>query len=245
MNHMASSLKEAIVIFRKDKWTLLLSMAPIIIGILIYIFLGKWIYGDVFNWGKSLIESKVEGGWLNALSGIIVLALSIIFYFLINWTFVLVVSFFAAPFNDMISRRVEKIVNGQTPPELSESFNIMLKRLGITLLNEAKKIAFLLFLSLAGFALSFFLPPVSFVVSSLLYALNFVDYSWGRHDLHFRSCLKDTKDSFIPYSITGAGFLVLVAIPVLNLFILPYSTVYYTVLFTKRQKVLEQTSLHQ
>ena len=241
MNHMVSSFGEAIAIFRKDKWTLALSLVPVAIGIVIYIFLGKWLYGDVFNWGKSLIEEYVQGGWLDALSGVIVLLLSIIFYFIINWTFVLVVSFLAAPTNDMISRRVEKITNGQTPPELKDSFRIMLKRLGKTMVNEAKKISFFIFLSVIGLALSFMLPPIAFCVSALLYALNFVDYSWGRHDLHFSSCLRDTKDSFLPYSITGAGFLVLVGIPILNLFLLPYSTVYYTILFTKRQKVLEYT----
>ena len=241
MKDMVASLKDALIILRKDKWTLLLSLLPILIGIGVYIFLGKWLYGDVLDWGTSLIEDKVKGGWLSALSGVIILLLSVIFFFVINWTFVMLVSLLASPFNDMISRRVEKITNGQQPPELSESFKIMLSRLGKTLLNEVKKIIFLLILTIIGFAVSFILPPLGFVISALLFAINFIDYSWSRHDLKLGLCVKNLKESLIPYTISGAGFLILVSIPVLNLFILPYSTIYYTILFTKGQKVLSNS----
>jgi CysZ protein len=238
MNHMISSLKEAFVILRKDKWTLLLSLIPVFIGISIYIVMGTWLYGDVFEWGKSLIETNIQGGWLSALSGVIILVLTVFFFFIINWTFVMIVGLIAAPFNDMISRRVEKILSGQLPPELSESFRIMLGRLGKTIINEIKKVIFLLTLTIVGFGISFILPPLGFIISALLYATNFADYSWSRHDLRLGLCLQDTRNSLIPYVLSGCGFLVLVAIPVVNLFILPYSTIYYTILFTKSQKVL-------
>jgi CysZ protein len=241
MNDMIVSLKDAFIILRKDKWTLLLSFLPIFIGIAVYTFLGKWLYGDVLNWGTALIEDKVRGGWLSALAGVIVLLLSVIFWFMINWTFVMLVSLIASPFNDIISRRVEKITKGQVAPELSESFMIMFKRLGKTLINEIKKIILLLVLTILGFIVSFFLPPLGFIISALLFAINFIDYSWARHDLKLSLCIKNIKDSLIPYTISGAGFLVLVSIPVLNLFLLPYSTIYYTILFTKGQKVLSNS----
>jgi CysZ protein len=238
VKEMISSLKDAFIILRKDKWTLVLSFIPILIGISIYALMGKWLYVDALDWGKSLIETKVQGGWLSALSGVIVLLLSVFFFFIINWTFVMLVSFVAAPFNDMISRRVEKITKGQTPPELTESFKIMFARFGKTIINEIKKILFLITLTIVGFGISFFLPPIGFIISALLYAVNFVDYSWSRHDLGFGLCTQNIRNSLIPYTLSGAGFLVLVSIPVVNLFILPYSTIYYTILFTKTQRVL-------
>ncbi|MBT7609047.1 MAG: hypothetical protein HN576_04785 [Bacteriovoracaceae bacterium] len=237
MKEMVSSLKDAFVILQKDKWTLVLSFIPILIGISIYILIGKWLYVDALDWGTNLIETKVQGGWLSALSSIVVILLSVFLFFIINWTFVILVSFVAAPFNDMISRRVEKITNGQQPPELTESFKIMFARFGKTILNEIKKIIFLVLLTIIGLGISFVLPPVGFIISALLYAINFVDYSWGRHDLRFGLCTQNIKNSLIPYTISGAAFLLL-SIPILNLFILPYSTIYYTILFTKTQRVL-------
>lgn len=239
MNNMIKSFGESLRIMKSDKWIILFSLIPIIIGILLYYFLGQWLYGDVYDWGKELIASKVESGWLSFLSGVFVAVLSIFFFFVINWTFVIVVSLFASPFNDLISSRTEKISQGQTPPDISDSIGRMMKRIAHTLINEIKKVVFILLMTILGFAFSFFLPPVSLVISALLLAISFVDYSWSRHDLQFRKCVSDVRSSFIPYTASGALFLVMVGIPVVNLFALPYSVIYYTVLFSKNQKVLE------
>lgn len=239
MNNMMKSFGESFKIMKSDKWIILFSMIPILIGILLYIFLGQWLYVDVYAWGKELIASKVETGWLSFLSGLFIAVLSIFFFFVINWTFVIVVSLFASPFNDLISSRTEKISQGQAPPEISQSISRMMKRITHTLVNEIKKVFFILLMTLIGFAFSFFLPPVSLVISAMLMAISFVDYSWSRHDLKFGKCVSDLRASFIPYTASGAVFLVMVGIPVVNLFALPYSVIYYTVLFSKNQKVLE------
>jgi CysZ protein len=239
MNNMIKSFGESLRIIKSDKSIILLSLIPITIGILLYFLLGQWIYGDVYDWGKELIASRVESGWLNFLSGIFVTILSIFFFFVINWTFVIVVSFFASPFNDLISSRAERIAKGQAPPDISESFERMIKRVLHTFINEIKKVVFIIFVTLIGFAFSFFLPPVSLVISALLLAISFVDYSWSRHNLKFGKCLSDVKSNFMPYIASGGIFLIMVGIPLVNLFALPYSVIYYTVLFSKNQKVLE------
>ncbi len=239
MNNMMKSFGEALRIMKSDKWIILFSMIPILIGIVLYYFLGQWLYVDVYEWGKQIIASKVESGWLSVLSGLFVGVLTVFFFFVINWTFVIAVSLFASPFNDLISSRTEKISKGQAPPDISDSISRMMKRMVHTFINEIKKVIFILLVTIIGFIFSFFLPPISVVISALLLAISFVDYSWSRHNLHFRKCLSDVRGSFLPYTASGGLFLVLVGIPVVNLFALPYSVIYYTVLFSKNQKVLE------
>lgn len=239
MNNMMKSFGDSLRIYKSDKWIILFSFFPVLIGIILYYFFGQWLYGDVYEWGKQLISSKVESGWLSFLSGLFVAILTIIFYFIINWTFVIIVSLLASPFNDLISSRTEKIANGQRPPNISDSFSRMMKRFLHTLFNEIKKVAFILLMTLIGFALSFFLPPLSLVISALLLSISFVDYSWSRHNLTFRKCMSDVKSGFVPYCASGGVFLILVGIPIVNLFALPYSVIYYTVLFSKNQKILE------
>ncbi len=237
MNHLLSSFTEAISVFKRDRWVVLLSFIPIIIGIGFYLILGNWLYGDLFDWGKSLIESKVSSSWLSFISGFIIFLLSVIFYFLINWTFVVAVSFLASPFNDLISQRVENLLEGKKPLPLSESFSVMMKNLGKVIINECKKISLLLFLSLIGFLVSFFLPPLGFIISALLFSVNFIDYSWSRNNLEFHECIKNIKKSFIPYMLAGGVFLLMISIPIVNLLILPFATVYYTVLYIKNKAI--------
>lgn len=243
MNIM-SSLGEALGVFKKDKWVVIFSMVPVLIGATIYTWLGSWLYGDVLNMGKDYIEKTVStGGWSQFFFWLLAGILTIGFYFLLSWTFVLVVSGLAAPFNDIISNRVERILLGQTPEDVSKSFDRLSSRLIFTLLNELKKISFIVILNILAFALSFIgiLAPVSVLISALLMAVGFLDYSWSRRDMSFRECLSDVRSSFFSYGLMGGIFLVLITVPVLNLFILPYGVVYFTVLYVKKSPQLSQS----
>lgn len=243
MNIM-SSLGEALGVFKKDKWVFIFSMVPMLIGATIYTWLGSWLYGDVLNMGKDYIEKTVStGGWSQFFFWLLAGILTIGFYFLLSWTFVLVVSGLAAPFNDIISNRVERILLGQIPEDISKSFDRLSSRLVFTLLNELKKISFIVILNILAFALSFIgiLAPISVLISALLMAVGFLDYSWSRRDMSFRECLRDVRSSFFSYGLMGGIFLVLITVPVLNLFILPYGVVYFTVLYVKKSPQLSQS----
>lgn len=236
MNMMAS-LGEAFGVFKKDKWIAIFSLVPIFIGGFLYAWLGSWLYGDVLEMGKAYIEKSVStGGWSQFFFWLLAGILTIGFYFLLSWTFVLVVGGFAAPFNDIISNRVERSLLGQTPEDVGQSFSRLSSRLVFTLVNELKKISFILTLNILAFALSFIgiLAPVSVLISALLMAVGFLDYSWSRREMSFRECLADVRTSFFTYGVMGGIFLILITIPVLNLFALPYGVVYFTVLHVRK-----------
>ena len=86
--------------------------------------------------------------------------------------------------------------------------------------------------------MSFFgiLAPISILIFSILMAVGFLDYSWSRKDLKFKDCLKDLKGSIFIYTLSGGMFLLLVTVPIVNLFVLPFGVVYFTVLFTMNSK---------
>jgi CysZ protein len=235
--NMTSSLKEAFSVYGKDKWIVIFSLVPVIIGAAIYTWFGSWLYGDVLEMGKSYIEKTVStGGWSQFFFWLLAGILTIAFYFLLSWTFVLVVSGLAAPFNDIISNRVEKSLRGEAPEDVSKSFARLSSRILFTVVNELKKISFILTLNILAFALSFvgILAPVSVLISALLMAVGFLDYSWSRKEMSFRECLGDVRGSFFTYGVMGGVFLVLITIPILNLFVLPYGVVYFTVLHVRK-----------
>jgi len=233
-----SAFSEAWSYYKKDKYVLLFSFIPVLIGFLLYSLLGNWLLTDVYQLGNDYISSHVSSeGWLSFFSSILIVILSFVLLVLINFSFVLVVSLFASPFNDLISSRVEKLAGGEAPQDITRSLKESFGNVGRIILNEIKKISVIAIVSLIAFILSFFFPPLTFVVSSLLLAVTFLDYSWARHEMKLGECLKNLKGSFLSYFIGGVLFMTLISIPILNLFLLSYGVVFFTVLFTKKRQL--------
>lgn len=235
--NIISSLGVALGVFSKDKWIAVFSLIPVIVGAAIYVLFGTYIYGDLLDKGRAFIESSINSnGWSQFFFWLLAGILTIAFYFLVSWTFVLIVSAISSPFNDIISNRTEKVLIGESPEDVGLSFKRIFSRLGFTLVNEFKKVSFIIFLNLIAFALSFLgvLAPLSILISSLLMAVGFLDYSWSRKGLTFKSCLSDVKSSLLTYGIMGGVFLVLITIPLVNLFVLPFGVVYFTVLHIEK-----------
>ena len=209
---------------------------PITIGVALYSILGHFLfvqgrqklmdyltsYFSFQDWGKF-----IQYG-LNTL-------LAIILYFTISWTFVLIVSIIASPFHEKISERVEFHLLGKNNNDISKPF---LKQLISTLINETQKIFFIIFLSILVFILGLFplLAPFSFIITSLLIAIQFLDYSWSRHNFPLSKCRRDLFGHLIANSLHGAGFLFLITVPILNLLILPFGVIYFTVLWTLHEE---------
>lgn len=235
-----SLFAQSFKIFNKDKMLILLSMFPILIGFLLYSLIGRWLYTDVLDYFKLMIEDSVSKGGLGTFVYYLVVSImSIALYFIVSWTFVLIVSLVSSPFNDIISERVEKVINNEELPSLSNSFKDMLQDISKIIINEIKKISFILLVSLVVVLLNFIplLTPISFILSAYLLAANFIDYSWARHNFTLKQCLGDIKKSFVVYAIAGSIFTFLMMIPVLNIIFLPYGVVYFTLVFVKKNAV--------
>lgn len=234
MNSLVPALSESLSLFRRDKWLIVLAMIPVTLGVLCYYYLGQWIYGDLLTMGEDYIRSKVDTqSWFSVITTLLVVILTVAFYFVVSWTFVLVISLLACPFNDMMSTRVEKMLMSGEVSSIGESLTSSFSKVLFTIVNELKKVLFIMMISIVGLVLSLFVPPLSFFISCMLVAVSFIDYSWGRHDLRLGKCLRSYRSSFVAYTVSGAIFLVLISIPVLNLFMIPLGVVFFSRLFAE------------
>lgn len=231
-----NSFSPSIQMILKNKINLLLSAFPIFIGLVLYWFLGSWIYEGIMGWGSQQIEQYISSNsWGAFLYYIVAGILSVMLFFLVNWTFVLVVALIASPFNDIMSARVEKLLINQEPLGLSDSFSSIGKNIFKTILNEIKKILFIIILTLVSLLFGYipFLTPISVFIAVILLAVEFLDFSWSRHQLTFTSCLKDIKKNIFEYAFGGTFFFIIVSIPIVNLIVPPLATSYFTVLWIR------------
>ena len=240
MTNILSSLRQAIKILFSDKVILISGIVPVLLGLAFYGLFGGLIYNSVFVEGREWIESTIgTGGFGTFLKILVGGLLTLILFVVMNLTFVIVVSAVASPFNDVISGRTEKALNGFAGADgEGGSFSHMFKALWQTLKNEAKKILFIFIFTIFAFFLSLipFLAPISIIIYALLLSVQFLDYSWSRHNLKVSLCFKDIRSSMLTYILSGALFLFIMSVPLVNLLSLPVAVIYFTILFVEKQK---------
>ncbi|MFW5887912.1 MAG: EI24 domain-containing protein [Bacteriovoracia bacterium] len=237
MKHILSSWKEGWKYLWGDKINLVLALIPIIVGGLLYYWLGSWAWETTSAWSKSLINEYIGEGstWGSIVYYLFVSIIMVVMFFIVNWTFVLAVSLIACPFNDILSERIEKKIEGKPIENMGQTFWKMIRRWGGILLNEAKKVLFIMVLAIIGMLFGYFplFTVISLIISALLVTIEFVDYSWSRHELTFKKCRNDLTKHWLAYIISGLMFMVLMSIPIINLLFLPVAISYFTVLWIK------------
>lgn len=240
MKNFFESLSYAFNLLRDDKMIMFYSLIPVMIGLFLFLFFSSWIYGDALSWGKNWIESSVSaGGWSNFFYYILIGVMSAFLFFLLNWTFVLMVSLIASPFNDLISERVEKKVLGIGPESISQNIKNLIGRFFFTVFNELKKIIVIIVLTILALVLGIIPimgPILSIIFAGLLLAVQFLDYSWSRNNLPVRKCISDIKNTPFSYIVSGICFLFLMSIPILNLFALPLAVIHFSILYSNKLK---------
>ncbi len=235
---MPKSFSTSLGLIFKDPINLLLAIVPTIMALAVYLFTIVFIYrnsdrftsmfrGYIYTADQATILAKV-------LTGILI----IFIFFLMSWTFIIVVGIIAAPFNSMLSSRIEdRLCGKKVSDDKSRTFKEITAGLGKTFKNELKKLIFVVLMAGIAFVLNLFplFYPVGLIILSILLSIQFVDYSWSRNDVHFGQCLADTMKNIIPYTMSGFAFLMLVSIPLVNTLVPALATSYYTVLWLQRQ----------
>jgi len=233
------TFKPAIKAITGDKINFMLASIPVIIGSIIYFFAGKWVYSEFTTEGKKLIESHISEGAMGAVVyWIVSIIMTVLVTFIISYTFVLLVSLIASPFNDLLSARVERKVKGQTPYTMSESLSLISGKISAVLFNEVKKISLIIGLSSVALALNFIpiLAPLSIFLNILILSAGFVDYTWSRKNLSSSACSTDLRKNMFGYALGGGFFFLLISIPFINLIVPPLATSYFTIFWIKNNE---------
>lgn len=236
MKEVIANFHDTIKILKSDRQLILLALIPIMIGVVLYGWMGHWVFDDLLSYLQGFLENKIESnGLLKVFSALFIIILSAGFYVLVSWTFLMVVSLFASPINDLMARRVEKLYLEKPLPAIGEALGTLWKEIWFTIINESKKIIFIIFISILSLIIGFFFPPLALLISALLISFSLVDYVWSVHNLSLNSCLKDFRQHIYVYSLSGLFFFLWISIPIFNLLVLPFGVTYFTLLFVKKR----------
>lgn len=243
---MSAMFKAVPMAFRaifRDPINILLAMVPTALALALYLLTITTIYRNSDRYVAMFRGYIYTADQATLLAQVLTGVLIIFIFFVMSWTFVIVVGIIAAPFNSMLSSRIEKhLVQHGVDSNKAETFQKIGQGLGQTFKNELKKLILVAVVAAAAFLLHLFplFYPLGVLLVAILLSVQFVDYSWSRHNLHFGSCLTDVLKNIIPYSISGFVFLLLVTVPIINAFVPALATSYYTVLWLFRQNKIQQ-----
>ena len=242
MSHILKSIPLAFKMIFKDPVNLLLAFIPTAIAMALYLFTVVTVFRNSDRLVSMFRGYIYTADQADVLAKIITAVLVIFIFFVMSWTFVIVVGIIAAPFNSMLSSRIEKkLIQHVDGADKKETMKQIGQSLSQTFKNELKKLIFIVFVAALAFVLNLFplFYPVGIFLVATLLSVQFIDYSWARHEMHFGACLKDVTVNIIPYSISGFIFLLLVSIPIINAFVPALATSYYTVLWLHRQNKIQ------
>jgi CysZ protein len=187
----------------------------------------------------SLWMTHLLPHWLNWISWIIwplFLVANLIF---IIYTFTLFANIISAPFNSLLSERVEALVKNKTNE--NSSWQDSLKSAPRALLREWEKIKYYLPRAILLLVLGFF--PVINILSNLLWlvfgswmmAIQYLDYPMDNHKISFNEMTQKLRTSYLGNFAFGASIMVLSFIPILNLFVMPAAVAGGTLKFLEEQ----------
>jgi len=230
------SLVDSNKIFKESKTIKILFLIPLFITFTLYMGFGYYLITRVSDYIRQLMIQ-----WLglpnieNFFSYLLFVIFSCGMFFIINSTLIISLSIISIPFNGLLAQKTKQILqnevdNSQKKFSLKELF--MLKKSSFT---RAFIIAMCsLFLMAISIIPGLFL--IVFPLTCLLFAINFLDYTWEEYQLSTSEIINNTKKNLLSYIFAGILCLLLASIPLVNIIVIPGAVIFFSVLYDKTQK---------
>lgn len=211
-------------------------LIPLTINLLLFAVAFFFLLQQVQGWVDYLMGFVPE--FLSFLSYVIWPLLVLSTVLTLAFSFTMVANFIAAPFNALLSEKVEQHLTGQTLPD--QGFAAFLKDVPRMLAREWTKFVYCFPRALVFLLAFFFIPLVGqlmwFLFTAWMMAIQYCDYAYDNHKVPF-----DTMRQQLRADLSGSyGFGITVAVasmvPFLNLLVMPVAVCGATALWVDRFK---------
>lgn len=200
------------------------------------------LFGGLVWFGYTQFSPLVEAvmsyvpGFLDFLRWFIWLLITLLTAIIVFFSFTPIVNVIAAPFNALLSEKIEISLTGQALSS-NISFYAMIKN---SVLSQLGKLFYIALWSTALLLISLipvinFVAPVLWVVfGSWLLSLEYLDYPMGNHDLKFsdqKQILAKRRGLALGY---GGSVMILTSIPLINFIVMPVAVAGATLLYVEQ-----------
>jgi CysZ protein len=198
-------------------------------------------FGGLIWYGYSLFYPLVEmmmsyvPGFLDFIVWLIWILFGLLIAVTAFFTFTTVANIIAAPFNALMSEKIELLLTGK-----AVSSEMSFTQMAISSISsQIGKLIYILLWTLGLFLFSWipvlnFIAPVLWVIfGSWLLSLEYLDYPMGNHDIGFKEQKKRLSERRGLSLGFGGSVMIMTSIPVVNFFAMPVAVAGATVLWVE------------
>lgn len=197
---------------------------PLILNVLVYAGFASCAYHYTqlaHHWLDSYIPH-----WLSAVAWLLWLLSFIGILFFFTYLFTTIANIIAAPFNGLLSEKIEEVILGH-PVKNALSFKELCLSLPKTFVRQIQLLFY--FLPRAAILLVlFFIPGINiiagviwFFLSSWMMSVQYFDYPFDNNNVGFKPMIKTMKQHRWTHLQLGIFINILSITPIINLFIIP------------------------
>jgi len=211
-------------------------LIPLTINLLLFAVAFFFLLQQVQGWVDYLMGFVPE--FLSFLSYVIWPLLVLSTVLTLAFSFTMIANFIAAPFNALLSEKVEQHLTGQALPD--QGFAAFLKDVPRMLAREWTKFVYCFPRALVFLLAFFFIPLLGqlmwFLFTAWMMAIQYCDYAYDNHKVPFDTMRKQLRADL--GGSYGFGMTVAVAsmVPFLNLLVMPIAVCGATALWVDRFK---------
>lgn len=193
---------------------------PFIINLSLFSLATLLLSNQLDDWIEQLLP-----GWLSWLEWLIWPLLAITMLLIVFYTFTVIANLIAAPFNSLLSAKVEALLTGQEPSDINTEkfFKLMIR----TIKSELQKILYAIkwFIPLV---IMTFIPGINIIApflwilfASWFFALEYSDYPLANRGYFFDKVKIYNQENRMRALGFGTGVFILTSIPFVNFFAMP------------------------
>ena len=212
------------------------------------------LFSSAFWFGYTKLDAYIEQilptwlAWLEFIIWPLVILASLVVMF---FAFTLVANLLGAPFNSVLSEKIEHHLSPTENRISSGNSNYLdlLKAASMGLGSELRKLFYiisraipLLILSIIP-GLNLIAPFLWFLFGAWMLAIEYLDYPMGNHDIKFKDQLILIKQNRFKCIGMGAALMFMTITPILNFFAMPVGVAAATSLWSKNLKSTSSTNL--
>lgn len=211
-------------------------IVPLLINLVLFgglVWFGYNQFVPFVAWMMSFVP-----GFLDFLEWFIWIFFGLLAAVTVFFTFTPIANIVAAPFNALMSEKIEELLTGQPIASNASFFEMAVSSIG----SQIGKLLYIMLWGLGLFLISLipvvnFIAPVLWVVfGSWLLSLEYLDYPMGNHELSFnaqKQRLRQRRGLSLGF---GGSVMIMTSIPVVNFIAMPVAVAAATILWVEQLK---------
>lgn len=196
-------------------------LIPLMINLVLFSSAFFYLLTFVQDWVQSIMAFIPS--WLSFVEYLLYPLLILFVVLSMAFTFTMIANIIAAPFNGLLSEKVEQHLTGQVLPD--QGVTGFIKDLPRLLGREWRKILYCLPRALVFFIAAFMLPVVGqllwLLFTSWMMAIQYLDYPYDNHKVSFDAMRADLREHWGRSYSFGMTVAIISMVPFVNLLVMP------------------------